>query len=491
MNNMKRVYTILLLSSCLLTTSCSDWLNVAPSNQVNEKDLFSNGEGYRSALNGVYLNLGTSAMYGRAMSWGFMDAIAQYYVVDNDGNKFLPTTSSYYKAAKYMFDDTSVKSFISNIWSTGYNNIANCNNLITHISEANPSIFAEGEFEQNMIWGEVLGLRALVHFDMLRMFAPAMTKDDGKAYIPYNDVHPIIVPIYQNNSDILAKVIRDFKAAKEKLAKCDIVDQYKDWMSVGQRMLGENILSGALSQDVFFAYRGYRMNYYAITAMLARAYFWKGDYELAYKEAKEVLDATYSNGSSDERCFNFASSSNVETNLKDYNSIIMCYFNKTLQEDYQPYITQGNTEVFILQNSDKIFDENIEQDCRIKYQTSSFHSNKYSTKYNIKKGTNGTDMIPAIRLSEMYYIMGEYFARKNNYSQAGKMLDEVRFGRGILSTSLESSISSLEDFHKELLKDMRKEFVGEGQMFFQYKRLDTKPNANIIFVFDKPDSEDI
>ena len=49
----------------------------------------------------------------------------------------------------------------------------------------------------------------------------------------------------------------------------------------------------------------------------------------------------------------------------------------------------------------------------------------------------------------------------------------------------------MEGFHIELLKDMRKEFIGEGQLFFQYKRLDKKPVDNAIFVFDKPDNEDI
>lgn len=76
---MKKLYTILLLATSLFTTSCSDWLDVAPSNQVNGDKLFEVGDGYRNALNGIYLNLGTSSMYGRTMSWGFMDAIAQYY----------------------------------------------------------------------------------------------------------------------------------------------------------------------------------------------------------------------------------------------------------------------------------------------------------------------------------------------------------------------------------------------------------------------------
>ena len=87
---MKKLYTILLLATSLFTTSCSDWLDVAPSNQVNGDKLFEVGDGYRNALNGIYLNLGTSSMYGRAMSWGFMDAIAQYYQTDNN---FIPKNS--------------------------------------------------------------------------------------------------------------------------------------------------------------------------------------------------------------------------------------------------------------------------------------------------------------------------------------------------------------------------------------------------------------
>ena len=472
---MKKLYTILLLATSLFTTSCSDWLDVAPSNQVNGDKLFEVGDGYRNALNGIYLNLGTSSMYGRTMSWGFMDAIAQYYQTDNN---FIPKNSAYYKSAKFQFDDSDVKTFISNIWSIGYNNIANCNNLILNVSEASSSIFKEGEFEKNMIWGEALALRAFIHFDLLRLFAPAISKDDGKSYIPYVEVYPTIVPPYESSKEILSKIIRDLKAAKEMLAKCDITDEHKIWMSTGYRMLASSILSSDIaSSDVFFAYRGYRMNYYAIVAALARVYYWE-------------VEATYPYGSKPESCFNFVEYSSLGTNLKDYNSIIMCFFNKTLQEDYIPYITRGNQTLFIL-DSDNIFADNKEQDRRFLLQTGSYNSNAYSLKYDIKLGQDGSDMVPGIRLSEMYYIMGEYFARKGEYSQAGKMLDEVRYARGILTTNMENSIGSLEGFHTELLKDMRKEFVGEGQMFFQYKRMDKKPVDNAIFVFDKPDNEDV
>ena len=59
---MKKLYTMLLLVISLCTASCSDWLDVSPSNQVNGDKLFEIGDGYRNALNGIYLNLGTSSI---------------------------------------------------------------------------------------------------------------------------------------------------------------------------------------------------------------------------------------------------------------------------------------------------------------------------------------------------------------------------------------------------------------------------------------------
>lgn len=486
---MKKISIILLAVSSILTTGCSDWLDVAPSNQVNGDKLFNAGDGYRNALNGVYLNLGTSSLYGQTLSWGFMDVIAQYY---ESSTSYMQSSSSFYKAARYQFDDSDVKSFISGIWENSYNNIANCNNLIRNVSMADPSVFSEGELEKNMIWGEALALRGMIHFDLLRMFAPSMLKDDGKEYIPYVDVYPTIVPMYESNRKILEKVIRDLEEAKQLLAKCDLLEEHKVWLSTNHRMLGQNMNSEDIAyNDVFFAYRGYRMNYYAITAMLARVYCWESRYDLAYQQAKEVIEAVYpTSDESTSKCFDFTGT--LSSNLKDYDSIIMSFFNATLQENYSSYITSGNNIVLVVNTAD-VFGDEVGSDDRNLDQFGTWDGGdiKYSLKYDIKKGSNGSDMIPAIRLSEMYYIMAEYYAHQEEFSKAGDMLDEVRYARGISTTDLSSVITSMNNFYEYLLDEMRREFVGEGQMFFQYKRLNQEPEKGTIFVFDKPDSEDI
>ena len=50
---MKKIYTIIFVS-CLAAisfSSCSDWLDVRPADEIKEEYLFETGNGYRTALN--------------------------------------------------------------------------------------------------------------------------------------------------------------------------------------------------------------------------------------------------------------------------------------------------------------------------------------------------------------------------------------------------------------------------------------------------------
>ena len=61
MNRIKRIWILGLL---LIGASCNSWLDVAPEDQIMEKDLFEEREGFLMALNGVYLNMNSSSNYG-------------------------------------------------------------------------------------------------------------------------------------------------------------------------------------------------------------------------------------------------------------------------------------------------------------------------------------------------------------------------------------------------------------------------------------------
>ena len=65
--------------------------------------------------------------------------------------------------------------------------------------------------------------------------------------------------------------------------------------------------------------------------------------------------------------------------------------------------------------------------------------------------------------------------------------------RGIRGGKLQ--IESLEEMQKAILRDARRDFIGEGQLFYYYKRLDYKtlPDMGVVmtgnYVFPMPDDE--
>lgn len=474
---MKNILHIIvcLLALLPLASSC-DWLDVSPSNQTNEDDMFSQGDGYRNALNGLYLKLSTPELYGKDLSWGLVEVLGQQYLTEK-----MDASGTYYRASRYLYDDTGVKSKISSIWSSSYNGIAGCNNLIAHVSNADPALFRENEMEKKLIWGETLALRALFHFNILRLFAPAMAQDDGKKHIPYVDGYPVISTTYYSSADILAKIEADLKEAKAMVKQCD-VDEHPHWMQPGYRMFAEGI-SDKLPDEVFFAFRGYRLNYYAITALQAQVSLWKNNYQEAFNYAKDVAEASDDEGN----FFRLVASTDLKNDIRDCSSLVFTVASTTLTEDFKPYISDDANTKFCF-DWETLF-EGSEEDQRADGSMVD-KSGSYSKKYTLSSGAKGYDMVPVIRISEMYYIMAEYYARNNDLGKAAEMLDWVRSKRGIISNS--SSFDSFDDFMLKLTKEMRKELIGEGILYFHYKRLNDKTISDEVnFVFDRPENEDV
>lgn len=466
-----RKNTILSFLTMLLMSSCN-WLDVAPSNEVNEDDL-----DLRNALNGIYIKLSETALYGSNLSYGFIEVLGHQYLPE-----YMETTSAFYKASEFKYDDADVKSVISNLWTNGYNGIASCNHLIQMVSGADPADFLELEMEKNLIHGEALALRALFHFDILRMFAPSMEVDDGKAYIPYVDAYPVISTTYYSSAEILKKIEGDLLKARELVAMCDIQEHPK-WMETGYRMFARGIDS-ELPKDVFFAYRGYRMNYYAITALLARVYMWEKEYKKARDMAMEVIDANLD----DTKFFGFVDPTGLKNDMKDSKSILFTLSRITLEEEYKPY-TDKNSKTRFWFNKNAIFEGSSEDKRASDALVALTGDMNYSKKYLLVEGTDDYDMIPVLRLSEMYYIVGEYAARTGDFKTAKEALEYVCSARGMISKIF--NFVSLDNFLDELVKEVRKELLGEGQLYFLYKRLNRKSFADDVkFVFDRPDNED-
>ena len=65
----------LLLLSCILWYSCTDWLDYKPSDKQSEEQQFSSKDGFYAAVNGVYNRMSGNSLYGKYLSYDMIDIL--------------------------------------------------------------------------------------------------------------------------------------------------------------------------------------------------------------------------------------------------------------------------------------------------------------------------------------------------------------------------------------------------------------------------------
>ena len=104
--------------------------------------------------------------------------------------------------------------------------------------------------------------------------------------------------------------------------------------------------------------------------------------------------------------------------------------------------------------------------------------------------------MPLIKMSEMYYMAAECLNARGQRKKAIELLNEVRKSRGIAESNNLPLTLDQEKVTKEIEKEWRKEFLGEGQLFYFYKRLGytqipntTVPGSDKVYVLPLPEDE--
>lgn len=448
---MKRLFNTFLAGLLLITCGgCSDWLDVTPQAQVNADKMFETPEGYESALYGIYISMTSADTYGGSSTYNLMDILAQYYRVYS--NRY----HNMYEAAVYNYEDGDVKNVIDAMWLQNYNSIANCNILLEHLATANPTIFQSGHY--NLLKGEALALRAYLHFDLLRAFAvDYATNPDGMA-IPYAESFTKKVHPQMRTKDVVERILKDLEEARNVLKDVDPVfdETFRDQNT-------NYHYAQPFQDDIFMSYRAYRMNYYAVTGLMARVCLYAGDNANAYKYAKEIIDAA------DGGAFWFTPESNFTAPLTSRDVVMQSELLFALNcADIQKRFYSVDASYYdavTLLEPDKIYPD-ASDFRRMLIGESSSNGYTISYKYADVKSNKG-GKIPMIRLSEMYMIAAESYLETDRDVAAG-YLGHVRRMRGI---SDEVRHDTYEQMIEEIITEARREYVGEGQLFYLYKRL--------------------
>ena len=456
---MKKILKYSWLLGLWLLTSCSNWLNVEPFDQVSEEQQYSKAEGFYNQLNGIYKSMASAELYGKELTWGFLDVLAQYY--DMSGSTSTKNYG-YINGAELDYENIKVKPYFDTFWESMYTAIANCNNLIQNTVVVDSNIFPMREMERRCIEGEARALRAMLHFDLLRMYAPAPRVDSTGKYLAYVDYFPTHIPLAISTNEYLDKVYKDLLDAHTLTMSYDTL--YSNSISQNSYRLELSNL-GALSS--FWQNRGYRLHHYAIKGLLARVALYKEDKAEALKWASDVLDY-YS-------WFQFNDKYDIvdDGNMKLYGDVIFALYNNNLTM----YEEQENTtnSYLSLYDDETLFSDE-ERDIR-RYQYAKDEREQISDNKNkiggsipikykkidagIRKAKACNAMIPMIRMSEMCYILAECYYEKEE-KKAIQWLDYIRSSRGCRNAS--PSVGTQAKFNELILKDFRREFYGEGQL---------------------------
>lgn len=483
---------ILIIIGLFTLGACNKWLALTPKSQVASEDLFNSQEGFQEALNGVYTTASQGSLYGDELTCGFLDVMAQNYTLSS-----LNDNLSYLQTQKINFNDANLINRINNTWSGLYNAIVNTNLILSHIDER------KGVFQNNqyaLIKGEALALRAYFHFDLFRMFGSSMVSTGTPVGIPYVTTYSNKVTTTSSPKEVIKNILADLNDAKALLKTSDpIIDSTYKVGYPANDTTTENDNPSLFLQD-----RRYRMNYYAVCGELARVYLYEADKTNALANALEVIN-------SDKFPFTRQGDlNNSDPTLQDkilYKEILFGWYIPKEIDSLHSRFEEGTASLYLAPSDALyIYETNSVGGEDLRYKDwfkagADLNLNliKYARNPN---GTTQTDetlnpypqTAPAIRLSEMYYIAAESSFDANPI-KALSYLNAVRSARGII-TSLTTTNKS--DFMKELIKDARKEFYGEGQIFYMYKRLNQSivgqggliiPASAKIFIIPKPNNE--
>ena len=433
---------VCLTSAIALLASCNKWLDVQPRSQVEDTELFSTESGYKEALAGVYSSMASAKTYAKELTYGFMGILGQewdfYYAAQYDD------------AAAYKYDAAYPTGSIRDIWANNYSGIANVNNLLAHIDDDVRLFSADNH---DVIKGEALALRAFLHFDLLRCFGVSYEVNPRQPAIPYSTALSYRVFPQLTVEQVALAIEQDLLAAEVLLRSADP-------MATGREIM-ESTDNGYLLN------RQLHLNYYAVKALQARLYMWTHQFDKALEAANTVI-------SSDQ--FPWATVANMQAGY-DRNMATEHLFalnNLTLQADVADRYFSDDSQYSFAVTRERLlaYFENATQDYRytflFKSGSATHANNRYLMKYDSPSGTSTyyRYKMPLIRLGEMFLIRSEVEYRQGNADAARATLNRLRVARNL------PALDELPaDFYLALIQEYRREFIGEGQLFFLYKRL--------------------
>jgi hypothetical protein len=433
---MKKINIILYATILLviLISSCRK-LDTFPADEIDSSKALITISDFQSALNGVYASLKSPSYYGEDIvaltTWASDEMLIS---PQNTGQgQFL-----------YRWDYVDNDQDISADWAAMYNTIYRANVILEKIEglETNSSI---EESQKNQINGEALAVRALAHFDLLRLYADRYDKtvDASHLGVPFvTSTSPTNTPPRNTVSEVTNNIISDLNTSV-------------------------TLMNTPNNTAYYFTAIGAK-------ALLARVYLYKKDYSNAISLATDVINnsgLSLSSGTSYSNMFN-----STENRGEIIFRIAMIAGDNEIGDAFHTDpVSGGITRFYVSPKLSSLYDNSdVRKNVNLYVPAG---DSILCGKYLGSSARRGLSTIKVLRLSEMYLIRAEanLFRSAPDEPSASNDINTIRTARitGYVNTPLSGSA-----LYTALNEEIFKEFAFEGYRWFYLKRNNLSVDRN-------------
>ena len=431
------------LSSCV-----NDWLDVAPSDGADADVALTNSSDLYAARTGMYKALkGNSSLvdyYGQQFFvYGDIHASDDYqYNYIGGSNR-----ANFYYDMNYQTASEFNTSTVS--WQSPYVVIGRANRIIAAAEGGKLSDAVEAKAKIEQYAAESKVLRALAHFDLVRIYGKPYTEDQGASLGV-----PLVTGVLESNA---------------KPARSTVAEVYTQVV----KDLTEAISSNALATETEPGY----VSVWGAKAILSRVYLNMGDYANALSVAEDIIKNSgaslwtrdqyfkaWSAETPNESEFLFRLNVTGSTDNNDLNGI----GNLQQRDGYKEMVATKKFVDMLTSDPGDVRNDMFLPATAAK-EVATYGTNKvYLNKLRGQGGNNrNVTIIPIIRLSEVYLTAAECAFRNNDKTKAVEYLNDLVKNR----TTTEASLATVDNITLDrILIERRKELIGEGQRYFDALR---------------------
>lgn len=387
---MKRKRT-LLYAACLATTlsfgACESFLGIdPPRDRVVAESAFSDAKTAEATVLGVYVSMNN---YNSQFASGLLTLL-------------LASASDDYYSAFTTYDEyklnniTPSSSYLDRLWSQPYSYINHCNKIIAGLEASSLN-----ENVKKQLSAEARFVRAFNYFYLTNLFnkVPLITDPDINTA---NTIGPST-----------REQLYDFIIADLKIAESDISDDYA------------STTPGAEAERV-------RPNKKAVSALLARAYLYKGDWKNAETAATTVINDNRYKVLDDINAVFLKNSQEAIWQLQTVNTTT-AGVNTWEGFTIVPALATSRSYYNVYQSTLDAYEANDKRkENWLRPYTVASETFYMPYKYKVRTGSPVTEYNMVLRLAEQYLIRAEAFLKQGKTKEAIDDINVIRKRAGLL-----------------------------------------------------------